>query len=148
MSVQHSQSRQAVSGAYDLVSKIAHHLDRVSPHIRIVFDDQHGFALPGPWSDEWLRRQLQKRFIPTVTGQIELHASALSHLAVNLNMPAGLLHKPVDWERPNPVPWPVSFVVKKGSNAFSTTSSGMPEPASVTNSPTYWPGDRSACIEQ
>src|ERR1700722_19474268 len=148
MSVQHSQSRQAVSGAYDLVSKIAHHLDRVGPHIRIVFDDQHGFALPGPWSDEWLRRQLQKRFIPTVTGQIELHAGALSHLAVNLNMPAGLLHKAVDLREAQSSALARFFRRKKGLERFLDDVSGMPEPASVTNSPTYWPEDRSACIEQ
>ena len=36
--------------------------------------------------------------------------------------------------RPRPVPLPTSLVVKKGSKARFTTSAGMPEPVSLTDS--------------
>lgn len=38
--------------------------------------------------------------------------------------------------KPSPVPWPALLVVKKGSNARSMTSGGMPVPESVTTKAT------------
>src|SRR6478672_745322 len=42
--------------------------------------------------------------------------------------------------RPRPVPLPCSFVVKKGSNAWSRVSGGMPWPVSDTSSRTCGSG--------
>ena len=85
---------------------------------RIVFDDQHGFALPGPGRIARLRRRLQKRPDPMVPGQIEFHAGTLSHLAVDLNMPAGLLHKAVDLGEAQSGALTRSFRRKKGLECF------------------------------
>ena len=41
-------------------------------------------------------------------------------------------------------PAPAGLVVKKGSNALSRTSGGMPSPVSLTASRTNWPGFTSA----
>ena len=41
---------------------------------------------------------------------------------------------------PNPLPSPVVFVVKKGSNARSATSGDIPVPVSATEMRTYVPG--------
>lgn len=43
-------------------------------------------------------------------------------------------------DNPNSVPWPVGFVVKKGSKARLITSAGMPVPVLVALTDTYWPG--------
>ena len=45
--------------------------------------------------------------------------------------------KPWIWARPRPVPLPISLVVKNGSNARLTTSSGMPSPVSDTATQIY-----------
>src|SRR5262249_49647436 len=106
--------------------------------------------------------------------QIEPHRRALAGLAVDRAMPARLLDKAVDLRQPQTralarffccekrprhpfphpggpvraavaVPWPVSFVVKNGSNALSRTSAVMPLPVSLTEIATYCPGATSSC---
>ncbi|MHC2275095.1 hypothetical protein ACVME8_001706 [Bradyrhizobium diazoefficiens] len=47
---------------------------------------------------------------------------------------------------PSPLPLPTSLVVKKGSNARSSTRLGMPEPVSVTAITIYSPGPTSGCV--
>ncbi|VUD74664.1 hypothetical protein MET9862_05297 [Methylobacterium symbioticum] len=46
--------------------------------------------------------------------------------------PPDCLAKPKTWDRPSPVPLPTSLVVKKGSKMRGSTSGGMPEPVSVS----------------
>ena len=41
---------------------------------------------------------------------------------------------------PRPLPLPLSFVVKKGSNTRFNTSGSIPQPVSVTLTETYSPG--------
>ena len=48
-----------------------------------------------------------------VPGQIELYAGALPHLAVYLNVPAGLFHKPVDLREAQSGALPDSLCRKK-----------------------------------
>jgi len=49
-------------------------------------------------------------------------------------------------ESPSPVPFPTSFVVKKGSKMRLMTSGGMPPPVSATVTRTWRPGRASRCI--
>jgi hypothetical protein len=48
--------------------------------------------------------------------------------------------------RPSPDPQPFGLVVKKGSNARSTTAGLIPVPVSLTRSRTYRPGVSPGCV--
>jgi hypothetical protein len=48
--------------------------------------------------------------------------------------------KPRTWLSPRPLPFPISFVVKKGSNALASTSCAMPLPVPVSDTAMKAPG--------
>jgi hypothetical protein len=68
--------------------------------------------------------------------QINSDGRALSKPRIDPDAPPVCLAMPYTWLRPNPVPLPIPFVVKNGSNAFFCTSSVMPRPVSHTDTTT------------
>ena len=64
--------------------------------------------------------------------QIDLDRRALAHLAVDLDMAAGLLDEAINLAEPKAGAARRLLVVKNGSNALAITSGAMPVPVSVT----------------
>ena len=58
----------------------------------------------------------------------------MARLAVHPNVAATLFHNAVNGREAEPVPFPCSFVVKKGSKIWDWVSLSIPQPVSLTTS--------------
>src|SRR3954466_11697647 len=75
-----------------------------------------------------------------VLGRYTLKTVPASNVLSTDTAPPFCLTMPYTVARPSPVPLPVPFVVKNGSNTCGGTSGGMPQPVCVTDNMTYAPG--------
>src|SRR6202041_2657032 len=89
------QRRRAVGRRTHQVAEFADRRYRVAPHIRVVLDDQHGFAGARPRRG-WFTRVRLADLGRAVARQVQLDAGAAADLAVHRDVAARLLDEAVD----------------------------------------------------
>ena len=128
--------RLGAAGAGDrFVVEILERADSRGADARIVLDDQDAGAgdVDVGVSVRWTRRMDADRAPRPRCAADRSTPSCRAPTWLSIpTSPPDWCAKPKIWLRPRPVPLPTGLVVKKGSNARSSTSGGMPQPVSVT----------------
>jgi hypothetical protein len=135
-SIEKTQRLLTVLGNQDSVSRAFEDSSGDLSDRALVLDQQDRPA-PG-------RRNRSRNFDP-IRLQLILDGRQMKKLVPQPGADSTLICPPlcvmIPWAmaRPSPVPFPISFVVKNGSNILAMVSSSIPHPESVMTTRTIWP---------
>ena len=129
---------QRMGGVADQGRVVAEFGERIAGEFSdfgIVLDHEHRDAVAVD-RRRFFRHDLQRPLVAGDARQIQREVLPLPTSLSTVTSPPDCFAKPNTCDRPSPVPWPTSLVVKNGSKMRPNWSGGMPLPVSSTDTAT------------